>query len=105
MITLAEIRKLSRRIAREFNPDRIILFGSYAVGSPTEDSDVDLLVVMPYRGKSVRKACEILNRVSTTLPVDLLVRSPSEMRQRLAWNDYFLTDVVRHGRTLYEAAR
>lgn len=105
MVAFAEIRKLSRRIAEEYGPDKIILFGSYASGKATEDSDIDLLVVMPYKGKAARKACEILNRVKTTLPVDLLVRSPAEVRRRLALNDYFMADIVTQGKTLHETAR
>lgn len=105
MIKLAEIHTLARRIADEYRPDRIILFGSYATGSATDDSDIDLLVVMPYKGKPARKALEILNWVNTKLPVDLLVRSPVELRRRLAWNDYFLADIVNQGKTLHEAAR
>ena len=44
------MRALSEQIARDFNPQKIILFGSYAHGNPTWDSDVDLLVVMPFPG-------------------------------------------------------
>lgn len=105
MVALAEIRKLSRRIVEEYGPEKIILFGSYASGKATEDSDIDLLVVMPYKGKAARKACEILNRVKTTLPVDLLVRSPAEVRRRLALKDYFMADIVTQGKTLHETAR
>ena len=46
----AEIQKLCEQISRDFRPERIILFGSHAYGSPTPDSDVDLLVVMPFEG-------------------------------------------------------
>ena len=50
MIEMDRIESFSNRIAQEFRPERIILFGSYAYGEPTEDSDVDLLVIMPFRG-------------------------------------------------------
>ncbi len=49
MVAKREIRSLVSRIASEFRPERIILFGSYAYGKPNEDSDVDLLVLMPYQ--------------------------------------------------------
>lgn len=45
------IRRYTRAIAAEFSPDKIILFGSYAYGTPHEDSDVDILVVMPARNQ------------------------------------------------------
>ena len=46
-IPMRVIRRYARAIADEFQPDKIILFGSYAYGTPNEDSDVDLLVIMP----------------------------------------------------------
>ena len=64
MIDERRIADLSDRIAREFQPDKIILFGSYAHGQPRPDSDVDLLVVLPFEGRGFRKSLEILNRVS-----------------------------------------
>ena len=103
-ITTAKIRALSRRIAEQFNPDRIILFGSRAYGRAHADSDVDLLVVMRCDGPGARKAVEILNRVEPEFAVDLLVRTPQEIRRRLAQQDRFLADIVRRGKVLYEAA-
>ena len=59
MIAQDRIREISERIAHQFAPDQIILFGSYAYGTPDEGSDVDLLVVLPFEGKPYRKAAEI----------------------------------------------
>lgn len=102
--TTAQIKALCRKIAEDFSPERIILFGSRAHGRPHADSDVDLLVVMECEGPGARKAAEILNRVQPAFAVDLIVRTPGELRRRLALEDRFLTDVVRHGQVLYEAA-
>ena len=104
MIELRRIQELGERIAQEFQPERIVLFGSYAYGTPTEDSDVDLLVILPYEGTGARKSIEILNRVCPAFPVDLLVRTPQQLRQRLEWNDYFLKEILERGVTLYAAA-
>jgi len=104
MIEMQRIRDLTSRIAREFNPHRIILFGSHAYGQPGEDSDVDILVVLPFKGRSVRKAIEIRNRVNPEIPVDLIVRTPEEVADRVAKNDWFMREIVEKGRTLYEAA-
>ncbi|MFQ5806945.1 MAG: nucleotidyltransferase domain-containing protein [Phycisphaerae bacterium] len=104
MVAIRDICELSERIAREFQPDKIVLFGSYAGGRPGEDSDVDLLVVMGYKGRSVDKATEIRQRLEPRFPLDLLVRSPQEISQRLAWHDWFLMDIFEKGKVLYESA-
>ena len=70
-MTRRKFADLGERIAREFQPERIILFGSYAYGKPRPDSDVDLLVVLAFDGKGGRKSLEILNRVDPDFSVDL----------------------------------
>jgi uncharacterized protein len=104
MIEMHKILQLSQQIAEMFEPERIILFGSYAYGTPTEDSDIDLLVVLPFEGQAFRKAAEILNYVNPKFSVDLLVRTADEVQQRLEWGDFFLREIVEQGKILYEAA-
>jgi predicted nucleotidyltransferase len=65
--------RVSDEIARRFQPERIILFGSYAYGTPTEDSDVDLLVVMPFQGQPITKAIEVRQAIHAGFPMGLLV--------------------------------
>ena len=103
MVEMKKIRDLTSRIAREFNPDRIILFGSHAYGQPGNDSDVDILVVLTFKGKPVRKAIEIRNKVNAGMPLDLIVRTPEQLAERLAQNDWFIREIVERGRTLYES--
>jgi uncharacterized protein len=103
MVDMKEIKDLTSQIAREFSPDRIILFGSYAYGQPSSDSDVDILVVLPFEGKPVRKAIEIRNKVKARVPLDLIVRTPDQLADRLSQNDWFIREIVERGRTLYEA--
>lgn len=105
MVAHAKIVEPSRRIARHFAPERIVLFGSRAHGRARRDSDVDLLVVMRFRGVGARKAAEILATVQPDFPVDLIVRTPEELRRRLAQNDPFFGEIARRGRVLYDAAR
>jgi predicted nucleotidyltransferase len=95
------IRRYARAIAEEFRPDRIILFGSYAYGAPHEDSDVDLLVVMPARNQH-DQAVRIRGRLAAPFPVDLIVRTPEQMRWRLEQGESFLTAIVSQGKLLYE---
>jgi predicted nucleotidyltransferase len=103
MVRMAEISDLAGRIAREFRPERIILFGSYAAGRARKHSDVDLMVIMRFKGSGLRKAAEILDRISPRMALDLLVSTPREFRQRLAWNDFFIQEIAEHGKVLYEA--
>lgn len=102
VIPMRDIRAFARRIAAEFKPRRIILFGSCAYGTPTEDSDVDLMVVMGHRGHPVRKAAEIRLRIDAPFPLDLLVRSEAELRRRYAIEDWFIREIVDEGIVLHE---
>jgi predicted nucleotidyltransferase len=105
MVTDQQIRDLADRIAAEFRPQRIILFGSRARGTPHQDSDVDLLVVMPFEGSRFRMAGRILGRTHPrTFPVDLILRTPGEMAERYQLGDPFIREVADRGRVLYEAA-
>lgn len=103
MVTRRQIRAYAAEIAREFRPRRIILFGSYAYGKPTRDSDVDLMVIIPHKGPSADKATEIRLRVRVPFPMDLLVRSPEKIRQRLAWGDFFIEEILDKGKVLYQS--
>jgi len=104
MIDEKSIQDLRDRIAAEFQPQRIILFGSYANGTAEADSDLDILVILEHGGSGPKKAAEILRRLSPRIPVDLVVRSAEEVKSRLQANDFFLAEVLNHGRVLYEAS-
>jgi predicted nucleotidyltransferase len=104
MVKRRDIRKLCAQIAREFSPRSIILFGSYAYGKPTLDSDVDLLVIMPHEGRATDQAIKISSRLQHRFPIDLIVRSPEEVRRRLKWNDFFLREATEKGVVMYESA-
>lgn len=103
MVSMQDIQAFADEIAREFRAQRIILFGSYAYGTPNEDSDVDLLIEMPYRGDAVDHAIEIRRRLHPGYPIDLIVRSPAEVRRRMAMNDWFIREIVEKGKVLHEA--
>jgi predicted nucleotidyltransferase len=102
MIEIDRIESLSKQIAKEFRPNRIVLFGSYAYGDPNDDSDVDILVIMPFTGKPARKAIEIRAKINPHIPVDLMVRTPQQVEERIAMNDWLMREIVEKGRTLYE---
>src|SRR5206468_3375270 len=98
------IKKFSDEVARRFKPRKIILFGSYAYGTPTEDSDVDLLVIMPYDRRKGRMSLKIREALKYDFPLDLLVRTPDELRRRVKWGDCFIEEVLSKGKVLYEVA-
>ena len=102
MVSQEAIRDLSSRIAREFSPDKIVLFGSYACGTASEDSDVDLLVILPFEGRSMRKSLEILNTVDPHFSVDLLARRPDDTARRYVAGDPLIREALDHGVALYE---
>ncbi len=102
--TFEQIQEFAQRLGREFSPQRVILFGSHAYGQPTSDSDVDLLVITPFEGNWVAKAVEIQLRIRAPFPLDLLVRTPEKVRERLAMGDGFMREILTKGKVLYEAA-
>ncbi len=103
-ITRKAISEFAQKAAKHFNPDKIILFGSYAYGKPNRDSDVDVLVIMPFKGRNPEKATEIWMATKPNFPIDIMVRKPAELKKRLKLGDVFLREIVEKGKVLYEAA-
>ena len=104
MVKRSQIRAFSEAIAREFRPRKIVLFGSYARGNPTEHSDVDLLIIMPRtRDRGERMSVRIRQAIPRDFPLDLLVRTPSDVAKRLRWGDPFMRELLETGKVLYEA--
>ena len=104
MVKSIEIIKYVDAIAKKFQPDRIILFGSYAEGRASDDSDVDLLVEMDHSESELQQALSIRRSVEHSFPLDLVVKSPLEVQQRLGKNDFFLKTIMDCGQVLYERA-
>jgi predicted nucleotidyltransferase len=101
----AYIRKICRRIAEEIKPEKIILFGSHAYGKPTLDSDLDLLVVMPYEGSPLTQAVKISRQLNLMIPMDMLVRTRVQVATRLAMEDSFMREILERGKVMYQAQR
>ena len=105
MVAMKDIQQTADRIAREFHPEKIILFGSYAGNTPTPDSDVDLLVILPFEGKNFTKSVEMLSKVNPPFAADLLARCPEDTRRRYELGDPLIRAALDEGVTLYERAR
>ena len=98
-----------KRIVSELKPEKIILFGSYAYGNPTPDSDVDLFVVIETNGKNK----EMYRAVSRLLyprqfPVDIIVKTPTEVEAALKGgidNGFFIREILKKGKVLYDRSK
>jgi uncharacterized protein len=97
------IRNICERIANEFKPEQILLFGSHAYGTPTLESDLDLLVVMPFEGSPLAQAVKISRQLKLMIPIDLIVRTREQLSQRLSMDDSFMREIVERGKVMYEA--
>jgi predicted nucleotidyltransferase len=102
-IPMSVIRRFARQVAERFQPDKIILFGSYAYGEPHADSDVDILVVMPARNE-LDQSVRISLLIDPPFPLDIIVRTPKNMKWRLEEGDSFLKEIVSKGKVLHEKA-
>ncbi|OFX15423.1 MAG: hypothetical protein A2Z18_06035 [Armatimonadetes bacterium RBG_16_58_9] len=102
MVSHNTIQELGLRIARECDAMKVILFGSYAYGTQSQDSDVDLLVILPFEGKSFWKSLEILNKVDPQFAVDLIARRPDDTARRYAQGDPLIREALDNGTVLYE---
>lgn len=100
------LRPAVQKIVAKLKPERIILFGSYAYGTPNPDSDVDLLVIMhtkaPFKERSWAVSRLLLPR---PFPVDILVRTPGEVKKALETEDFFLKEILTRGKVLYDRSK
>jgi predicted nucleotidyltransferase len=100
------LKEVVRKIVEAFRPERIILFGSHAYGAPAQDSDVDLLVIMDTKARPAERSARIAKVCRPRyLAMDILVRTPEEIDQRLKGFDPFLEEILTRGKVLYEAPR
>lgn len=103
-IPFQAIRDIAEQIARKFEPEKIILFGSYARGAPRPESDVDLLVLMNTPLRNVEQAIQISRAIDYSFGMDILVRKPKQFSDRIAQGDFFLKEILETGKVLYDRA-
>ena len=101
-IPRAAINDVVRQIAEKFKPEKIILFGSYAYGKPTQVSDVDLLVIMKTNLREHQQEIAILTSIEYHFGLDLLVRRPETLQKRIGLGDVFLKEIMSKGKVVYE---
>jgi len=102
-VTRRLLNGIVQRIVERFHPEKIILFGSRAYGTPHADSDIDLFIIMDsnlrpaQRSAAVSLACH-----PKAVSMDIIVRTPAEVEKRLAMSDFFIAEVLAKGQVLYD---
>lgn len=100
----SDIQVVCDQIVRHARPHKVILFGSHAAGAAMADSDVDLLVILPFEGSAIQKEVEVSLGIRHEFPLDLLVRTPEQIAYRLSIGDPFIREIMEKGQVLYDAA-
>lgn len=98
------IQEIVDQIKREYQPEKIILFGSYAYGKPTRDSDIDLFIIKDTDKRRVDRFVEVKRLIydpGRRISISPLVYTPEELEQRLALGDDFVEEVLTRGEVLY----
>ena len=101
-VTETLLADVTRRIVQAFAPRQVILFGSYAYGTPHNNSDVDLFIIMDSEHTPHQRIMEVTEVAQVPfLPMDIIVRTPQEVAARLAIGDFFVREILERGRVLY----
>ncbi len=101
-VTEEILAEITRRIVAALDPEKVILFGSYAYGTPHVDSDVDLLVIADTPLDDTQAAVAVSRLIMPRpFPVDILVKTPAEVDAALKRNDGYITKIFQKGRVLF----
>lgn len=103
MVSKRAIKQVAKEIVEHFHPRQVILFGSYAYGTPTANSDVDLLIIMETKERNLPQALKISRAISHPFLMDLVVLKPQEVQTRLEVGDLVLREILAKGEILFEA--
>jgi uncharacterized protein len=105
-VTEALLADMTQRIVEACHPERVILFGSYAYGTPHKDSDIDFFVVMKPKDAEETNHHRVMKVTDVAkipfLPMDVIVRTPQEVEKRVAMGDFFIKEILDRGKVLYQ---
>ena len=104
MIKETEIHNVAQKVIQNYKPERIYLFGSFAWGKPTADSDVDLFIVKETQERKFDRQLKVRRIINGSLPVDILVYNNKELQERLALGDFFVKTILEKGKLLYDGS-
>lgn len=98
-----KIKAITDKIVAEYQPEKIILFGSFAWGNPTRDSDVDLFIIKKSDRTMLQRTQDVYHIIfDIGVAVDVLVYTPEEVEKSInEYKNLFIEDIVRNGRVLY----
>ena len=101
-ITDQLIQETKNRIVSGVHPEKIILFGSYAYGTPTKDSDLDLLVILPSKEPMHKRVTRIRKLLSDIrVPKDIIVYTPEEVEKWKNASAAFITSIMKKGKVIF----
>ena len=98
------IKEVVKKAADRIKPSKVILFGSYAYGKPNKDSDVDLLFIKNTKLTGIKRYSWATENIEHPFPMDILVKTPAEVRKRLAMGDPFYKEIINKGKIVYESS-
>ena len=104
MTAIQEAELLAKKISETYKPEKIILFGSVAIGKEKQDSDIDLLIIKKSKKKRyyrIKEVFETLRGIKRNYPLDPIVYTPNEIRKRISLGDYFVKRILKEGKVLY----
>lgn len=97
-----KIQEIVQKIVKEYQPEKIILFGSWAWGTPGPDSDADFFIVKESRERRIERERAVQTILfGTRFPADTIVYTPEEVTQRLDADDFFIQRIINKGRVVY----
>lgn len=94
---LENIKAMAELIKKKFSPEKVILFGSYACGKPKTGSDIDLCIIMETKLKPYKQAALIRKILPSSIPIDIIVRTPEIVKKRLKMGDFFIKTIIEKG--------
>ncbi len=98
-----QLKKIADRLKRSYGAEKVILFGSYATGDATEDSDVDLFIIAPTNERFFERMASVrrlIRDLRNGLPIAPIVLTPEEIEERTKMGDQFITEILEEGLTL-----
>ncbi|MCK4781855.1 nucleotidyltransferase domain-containing protein [Candidatus Parcubacteria bacterium] len=97
-----EIKRITGRIVEKYKPEKIILFGSFAYGNPTKDSDADLFIIKKTKQLKTKRILKVDRMLlDRNIPLDILVYTPQEVKNRILLGDFFIRNIIQKGKILY----